>query len=465
MNTSTLTEPTPEAANAVHKMREETPGSHTEPRMEVFGGTLPDGRIFEAIYSPERTPSLHFALAAPGGQAAIEESASVGSKTLYPPQALLRRIERGSILLASEATDYGDTAKLLEEIKVYIHKYIDLPSYEIALIAHYAMMTWVWDAFNAFPYLRFKGEPETGKTRCLEVLKQLSFRSIDLGVGSSKSAIFRFIDKIGGTALLDESDYDADLRSDLIKLLNAGYRKDGTTSLSTVKGDDWDPEMFNVGGPKVLANRLDFKDRALETRCLTIHTQSKKLAAHIPAELPVEFFRSGQEIRNQLLRWRMDTLQSINKSERELQHLDGRVRQLALPIYSISPDANFKKEFLKMLRWRSSDLREQDPSHIILEAILSLWRNGKNNAIPLQAVTSKAMELARPREVSEYEFKPKRTAQLVRNLRFKTKRRGKGYVMFMDKRILNEQCEHLGIHRSDARDERNVLVAKGVARA
>lgn len=434
----------------------------TETHIEVFGGTISNGSVFEAIYNPELTPPLQFAIAAPHERHTVQEVIEDGNKIKYPPQELINPIEKGSISLASDVSDYGNAHNLLQRIERYVNQYVDLPSYDVSLIAHYAMTTWVWNAFNAFPYLRFKGEPGTGKTRCLEVMKQLCYRATDLGGASSKSAILRFIDKVRGTALIDESDYDADLKSDLIKLLNMGYRKDGTISLSSVRGDDWTPEIFNVGCPKVMANRLEFLDRALETRCLTIYTLTKKLAEHVPVELPDEFFGEGRELRNQLLRWRMDVLRSVGKSEENLKQLEGRVRQLALPLYSISPDTRFKRTFLRRLALRSNDLREQDPSHIVLEAILSLPEDQQKKAVPVQTIAERASDFARKREVLEDQFKPKLTARLLRSHGFKTRRRGPGFIVFLSPKILKEQCDHFGIRFSDERGERDVHVAEAV---
>lgn len=435
-------------------MSDTTP-KNKDPRIEVFNGRLSDGRFFESVYHPELTPALQFVVALPHEQATIQESVVDGSKTKYPPANQIKWIEKESIMLPSGVADYGCPNALLQRMKEYVGQYLDFRTFDISLIAHYAMMTWVWDEFSAFPYLRFKGEPNTGKTRCLEVMKQLCYRSTSFSGSGSKSALFHLIDAVRGTTLIDESEYDSDLKSDLIKILNRGYCKNGTHEISIKKGDNWIPEIYNVGCPKVFTNRMDFPDNALETRCLTIFTQSKKLADRIPIELPVRFFSDGLVLRNQLLQWRINTLNSINKSEAELRHLDGRAIQLALPLYSISPDARFKKKLLEHLNRRSGELREQEPLRIVLEAAISVRQHTGKDDISVESVKQEALRLANSRDVSVYRFTSRRVAELAkRGLGFKPIRRNSGAYILADLVTIKRQSEHLRLSfgvDSDAR--------------
>lgn len=439
-----------------------TKANRKSERNEAFNGSLSDGRLFEAIYNPG-SAGLQFIVAAPGGQHTTEPSVTDGSRIIYPPERQVGWMTKGSIVLPSGMADYEDSSALLEAVRDFVQRYIDLPRFEQSLISHYAMMTWVWDAFNAFPYLRFKGEPGTGKTRGLEVLKQLCYRATDLGGASTASALFRIIESVRGTALLDESDYNADMKSNLIKLLNAGYMKDGATTLSTRRDDDWTPAIFSVGCPKVMANRLDFPDRALESRCLTIHTESKKLPPEIPAEVTPEFFAKARELRNQLLGWRINTLNSLKKSEADLRDLDGRAIQLALPIYSISPDAEFKQEFLRRLAERSGELREQDPLRIVLEAILNIWESDRKELILLKRITNAALHLAAEREIPfrSTEFTSRRVAEMACSLQFKKPRpRNNGVHILVDEHTLRMQCERLGIGNSEAGEASEAVAAR-----
>jgi hypothetical protein len=289
---------------------------------------------------------------------------------------------------------------LLRALESFVSQYIDLPRFELSLIAHYAMATWVWDAWNAVPYLRFKGEPGTGKTRCLEALEQICYRSVNSGPNPTKSVFFRRAEVFRGTMILDEADIEGDLRSDYIQMLNVGYKKNGTVSVSDKNGDRWEPKSFRIGGPKVLSNRLDFPDRALETRCFTIYTVSKSLSEHIPIELSEEFYADGVRLRNMLLKYRMDTFHAIQRDETPMRGLDGRTAQIGLPIHTISPDPDFRRAFLNFLRNRTNDRREVDPLKITLEAIQGVRLSGRSDRISLPEVGRAAQRFARDRDVA-----------------------------------------------------------------
>lgn len=429
-------------------------GDSKEPRIEVFNGFLSDGRIFETIYNPKETPALQFVIASSREPATIQPYVEQGEQTKYPPNRLIKWIGTRNTVLASGVAACGDTASLLQRIKAYLGKYLDFPAFEIALMAHYAMMTWVWDEFTAFPYLRFKGEPGTGKTRSLQTLHQLCYRGTKLGGAPTLSALFRIIDKIQGTVCIDEANYSGDLKSELMQVLNEGYQKDGVRVVSSEHRKTWEADVFKVGCPKILAGKDDFPDRALETRCLTIYTPSKKPADHIPTQLPPAFWGEGQELRNQLLRWRIDTLRTIPKSERELRRLDGRMIQLALPLYSISPDAGFKEELLQRSTVLSRELQESAPLRIVLEAIVKVRKQERRDIFSVDRVRLETVGLAKQRDVSDSEFTSRKVSALAhKSLGFHRLHRNAGTYLRVDNATLKRQCEHLGVSIGDESDE------------
>lgn len=423
-------------------------------RIESYGEILTDGTIIDCIYDGAKKPSCSFVVNRPNGKYCIEGSFSRDGITVFPPERHANRLRKRSVILATEPQDYGPSLELLNRIKAFLHKYLDLERFDISLIAAYVMMTWVYDAWNAFPYLRFQGQPATGKTRCIEVLKEICYRSVDLGVSPTRSALFRGIDNVRGTFFIDEADYEGDFRSDLIKLLNAGYKKEGLVSLSVANGDDWEPETFQVGCPKIIANRHSFNDSALETRCLTIATVFKKLDPRIPTEYPYEFKAEGEALRNQLLKWRIDHVRMLDHSDADLLDLDGRARQMCLPIYSAPPDWDFRKQLLQYMKNRSSLLSEADPVRIVLAAILSFPNLHTRQNLHLKDVCQVALEIGKNQDLPEYVFTPKKVAELVRSLDFKTSKWGMGTVVLLDSTILNRQRRRFdfGDDRSDASD-------------
>jgi hypothetical protein len=94
--------------------------------------------------------------------------------------------------------------------------------------------------------------------------------------GAVRSApIYRVIERWRGTAIFDEFALSkSDETTDIIQILNNGFQR-GKPVLRCKDGDYNDVECFDSFGPKILATRKQFEDRALESRCITEMTSSQ----------------------------------------------------------------------------------------------------------------------------------------------------------------------------------------------
>lgn len=89
--------------------------------------------------------------------------------SFIPPADPGKLAEKGVVLLPSAPDDSYTHPELVASLKRFVLTYADVPDFWANLIAHYVLMTWVYDRFTAVPYLRFQGEPQTGKTRLLQI--------------------------------------------------------------------------------------------------------------------------------------------------------------------------------------------------------------------------------------------------------------------------------------------------------
>ena len=170
--------------------------------------------------------------------------------------------------MPSEPVDHGGKEALLADIEAYLHRYVDLSPLFEKNAAHYVLLTWVYDAFNELPYLRFQGEYGSGKTRALIALGSVAYKGFFASGASTVSPIFHTLDTFGGTLVLDEADLRfSDKTADLVKILNNGTVR-GLPVLRTLQNrqKEFNPAAFHVFGPKVIAMRGRFSDPALESR-------------------------------------------------------------------------------------------------------------------------------------------------------------------------------------------------------
>ncbi len=142
------------------------------------------------------------------------------------------------------ATVQTDAAALLEEIYVFLGRFVAYPS-EHARVAHVLWIahTHAIDAFESTPRLAFLSpEPASGKTRALEVTEPLVPRPVE-AVNVTPAYLFRKVADEDGcpTILFDEIDTvfgpKAKDNEEIRGLLNAGHRKGAVAGRCVVKGN------------------------------------------------------------------------------------------------------------------------------------------------------------------------------------------------------------------------------------
>ena len=153
----------------------------------------------------------------------------------------------------------------------FIHRYVDVSPLFEEITSYYVLFTWVYDAFNELPYLRLRGDTGTGKTRFLLTAGSLCYKPIYASGASTVSPLFRILDSVRGTLIIDEGDFRfSDEKAEIVKILNNGNARGFPVLRSeSVNGREFSPRAYAVFGPKLVSTRGFFQDRALESRCIT----------------------------------------------------------------------------------------------------------------------------------------------------------------------------------------------------
>ena len=311
---------------------------------------LSDGTLLEMCHNPERSPSKFFARFNPE-TGEVDYPASVPledqGEMLEPFED--RMPDEGVILLPSEAAPYESVAVLLNEVRAFIHRYVGLsPTYEL-LTSFYVLLTWIYDSFNVLPYLRALGDWGTGKSRFLTVIGSICYKPIFASGATTPSPIFRMLQKYAGTLILDEADWRySDAHVEIIKILNCGY----STGFPVLRseGESNEPKAFRVFGPKIIGTREEWKDKALESRCLT-ENMDGKFRQDVPYILPHSFTEEARQLRNQLLTFRF---RHYGPKEVDLSLADSsvepRLNQVMLPLASVIEDGKVRETFKGFVR-------------------------------------------------------------------------------------------------------------------
>jgi len=295
-----------------------------------------DDLIVDTIFRRD-TLTTAFVVGGPGRETEIRSDIAIGSEVYRPVSASNNLIKHRAVLLPSAPTEYGDLETLLVEIGDYVRRYVGLPEHTASLVTAYVLLTWVYDAFNELPYLRFRGDYGTGKTRALLVVGSICYKAFFASGASTVSPIFHTLDLFRGTLIFDEADFRfTDEKAELVKILNNGNAK-GFPVLRTqvTPKKEFNPRAFSIFGPKIVGMRRSYADKALESRFLTIEMEPGH-ADGVPINLPDRQKDDAAQLRNKLLMFRLrERLSILLDPSLADPLLEPRINQIVLPLLSI----------------------------------------------------------------------------------------------------------------------------------
>ena len=300
-----------------------------------------DGTLAETIFDMKAGTTL-LAVAHPDGTNEIVSVLELPDGTrLVPYSATNNLLATRCVLLPSALGDVGDAGDMVGEISSFLARYVDLSPAFAELAPYYVLLTWVYDAFGEVPMLRFRGDFGSGKTRALLALGSLCYKPFFASGASTVSPIFHILDVFRGTMVLDEADFRySDMTGELTKILNNGT-VDGLPVLRTMtnRHKELNPQAFRVFGPKIIAMREHFDDRALESRLITEEMARRPLPPRIPIHTPPELAEEATQLRNRLLTWRFRNRDKVAPiPSRAIGGASARMNQMALPLLSLVND-------------------------------------------------------------------------------------------------------------------------------
>lgn len=164
---------------------------------------LEDGTIAELVRAKVGTSLCLFKAGAITYVASVEDR---GEK-LVPIPASNNLIKHAAVFLPEKAAEYQSEIQLINELRGYICRYVDLSPEFVEVVCAYVLLTWVYDAFNELCYLRFSGDFGSGKSRALYVIGSVCNKPFFASAASTISPVFYTLDLFRGTLVLDEADF------------------------------------------------------------------------------------------------------------------------------------------------------------------------------------------------------------------------------------------------------------------
>jgi len=401
-------------------------------KIQTSSAILKDGSIVEMTYD-QKNKTTNFVVYK-DGHWEVKKSIERDGITLipyYPHNGLLKN---RVVLFPEKVEEFDDEKELIGEIKTFIHRYLDVSKFFENIAPYYVLFSWIYDCFNELPYLRALGDYGSGKTRFLQVIGSVCYKPIFAGGATTTSPVFRILEGVKGTLVLDEADFRfSDTKSEIIKILNNGFAKGFPVLRSEASNDGkWNVKTFDVFGPKIIATRERFQDKALESRFLIEDMEKDELRGDIPLNLPDSFWDEATQLRNKLLMWRF-----LNYGKKELDNNDvadstikPRLNQIILPLLSIIKDEEVKNKLKALIieydKQITSD-RGMDSDAQIFEAVLELLKHYALSEITVKAVAD--CHNKGPMDPKESLSYSKMGWSLRERLKIKTERTRDGYVL------------------------------------
>jgi hypothetical protein len=166
---------------------------------------------------------------------------------------------------------------------------------------------------------------------------------------------------------------------------------------------EFNPQAFQVFGPKIVATRGSYEDRGLESRFITEEMGSRRLRSDIPINLPDDFREEARELRNKLLLYRFHHRFDV-KVDASLADpkLEPRLNQILLPLLSVIRDPALRADLRSVALEAQSNLiaeRGLLAEAQVLEILAELMATIGRAVVPVADVTAGLIE----RYGAEYE--------------------------------------------------------------
>ena len=198
----------------------------------------------------------------------------------------------------------------MNEVQAQLARFVVIHDEAMAVAAVlWIAFAWVHEIAVHSPLLKFTGaDADIGKTTACGVLKFLTPRAY-AGAELTGPVLYRFVDHVHPTLIIDDADRLLRRRADLVHIINIGW----TRGTLIPRQDHGVTRWFDPFCPKVLAGVDLLLPKATETRTITI-----RLLPKLPEEKLEEFNHVDDDsfvtLRRKFARWAADNAAALKNA-------------------------------------------------------------------------------------------------------------------------------------------------------
>lgn len=199
--------------------------------------------------------------------------------------------------------------EILDQVSDFVARFSAFPSEHCApMLALWYAHTWAAEHFYFTPRLVLSSaEPESGKTRVLEVARHFT-QAPEMTAAGSAAAMVRMVAAGPITLLLDEVDTVFAVggagNEEVRGMLNLGYKR--TATIPKCKGDaatGISVERLPIFAPSALAGLAGCMPQTITTRAITIHLRKRRHDEQVQSYRERQAEREAEPIRDALAAW------------------------------------------------------------------------------------------------------------------------------------------------------------------
>jgi hypothetical protein len=207
---------------------------------------------------------------------------------------LAARLQELRDLVENDDDDDFDAVAMLDSVVAHLRQYLVCDEYQYNILALWILSTWCFQEFPTAAYLNIRSpEPQSGKTRCLELLYQLADQPSFLAGASPATVTGKLLEDRSAKEcetkegfifhnppychMLDDCHHtlSSSERQPLLAMLNSGTRAASRYVLGSTEYCLFSPKAFASNAPL---------PRSLASRCIPIVLRRKK-----PSEVAARF--------------------------------------------------------------------------------------------------------------------------------------------------------------------------------
>lgn len=209
--------------------------------------------------------------------------------------------------------DPVDGRALFDALVAAFKRYVVLQRYQAETLALWCIFSHAFEASNIAPKLLIHSpEKRCGKTTLLDVLVNLVWKPLPAS-NISPAVIYRVIEHIGGTIMIDEADTFIRNNPELGGIINSAHRKSMAFVLRC-DGDDHAPRKFSTWAPNVIAMIGKPQDTIID-RSILIEMKRKKPGDSVERFIPHKAEAALHILARKIARWAADHFITLCESD------------------------------------------------------------------------------------------------------------------------------------------------------